>query len=125
MQSGCGDLVGPASCTQTAGGDLQEQLDYKVWREAEAIPTKLPSWELRKGQLHSSGQSPVSSTARGYCALCRGRPSPVRSLYPPRAVLRNQGPRVEGGAEVAGDEEVPWVAWRLLWKDAWHGDGEH
>lgn len=37
------------------------------------------------------------------------------------ALLRNQGPRVKGGTEIAGDEEVLWVAWWLLWMDAWHG----
>lgn len=48
MQSSCGGLVGPARCTQTAGGELQEQLDYKMGKEAGAVPTKLPGWELRK-----------------------------------------------------------------------------
>lgn len=124
MRSGRGGLTGLACCPQTAGRELQEQLDYKMWKEAGAIPTKLPSWELRKGQLHSSGQSPVSSRARGCCALCWGRSGPVGAPCLPRAVLRNGGPRVTGGAGIAGDEVVLWVTWRLLWMNAWHGDCE-
>lgn len=117
-------LAGPAHRTQTAGRQLQEQLDDKMWTEAGATPTKLPNRELWKGQLHSSEQSPVSSRARDCCALCQHRSGPVGALCSPRALLRNKGPRVTGGAGITRDEEGLWVAWRLLRMNTWQGGGE-
>lgn len=122
-------LTGPAHCTQTAGRQLQEQLDDKMWTEAGATPTKLPNWELRKGQLHSSGQSPVSSRARGCCALYRHRSGPVGALCAHWGLCsetRGQGSReVQGSLGMKGGSG--WLGGCCGWLGGccgWTGGGE-
>lgn len=101
---GCGGPTCPPCCTR--GGWEWAAAAAGFWNGGRtgAIPAKPPSWERREGQLRSSGQLPVSSRGRNCCAQRESRAGSVAALSSPRAVPRNQEPRVKGDT---GDEEVP------------------